>query len=177
MPRRVYTYAADTGWGRLNLLATVGAFLLASAVLLFAVNVVRSLRRGPLAGDDPWAADGLEWATSSPPPPYDWAELPTVRARYANWTRAPDQPVVTGLASDRAELLVTHLLDAEPDHRTELPRQSIWPFALAVATAIGFLGLMFTPWAAVAGAVTGAAALVGWFWPKPPHKELHWEQP
>jgi cytochrome c oxidase subunit I+III len=177
MPRRVYTYLADAGWGRLNLVSTVGAFVLGLAMALFLVNVLRSLRRGAPAGDDPWAADGLEWSSPSPPPPYGFAELPTVRARHALWTRAPDQAVVVGLKVDRPEVLVTHLLDAEPDHKTELPGPSIWPFALAVAAAVEFIGLMFTPWAAPAGALLATAALLGWFWPKRPYKALHWEQP
>jgi heme/copper-type cytochrome/quinol oxidase subunit 1 len=60
MPRRVYTYLPETGWGRLNLLATVGAILIAASVVVFVVNVVRSLRRGAEAGDDPWRAPGLD---------------------------------------------------------------------------------------------------------------------
>src|SRR5690606_8098748 len=67
MTRRVYTYLAETGWGPLNLLATVGAFTMALAVLLFLVNAVRSLRGGAVAGDDPWGAHTLEWGTTSPP--------------------------------------------------------------------------------------------------------------
>jgi cytochrome c oxidase subunit 1 len=177
MPRRVYTYLAETGWGRLNLLSTAGAFALGLAMLLFVVNVLRSRRAGAPAGPDPWAADGLEWSVPSPPPVYGFAELPTVRGRHALWTRAPDQAVVVGLEVDRPEVLVTHLLDAEPDHKTELPGPSIWPFVLAIAAAVEFIGLMFTPWAAPWGAAVGVVALVGWFWPKPPHKALHWEQP
>src|SRR3954452_12712838 len=70
MTRRVYTYQAELGWGNLNMLATIGAFIIAVSVLLFLVNVVVSLRNGEVAGDNPWNAGTLEWATSSPPKGY-----------------------------------------------------------------------------------------------------------
>src|SRR6185436_8221884 len=64
MPRRVYTYLPETGWGDLNLLATAGAGVIALGVLAFVVNVLRSRVAGAPAGDNPWDADGLEWATA-----------------------------------------------------------------------------------------------------------------
>ncbi len=71
MPRRVYTYTADVGWGALNMLSTVGAVVFAFSFLLLTINVVISLRRGEIAGDNPWGAASLEWATASPPPVYN----------------------------------------------------------------------------------------------------------
>jgi cytochrome c oxidase subunit I+III len=76
MPRRVYTYPEGMGWGTLNLLATLGAVTMAGSVLLFVVNAVASYRRGALAGDNPWHAGTLEWATSSPPPAYNHRARP-----------------------------------------------------------------------------------------------------
>ena len=119
MPRRVYTYLPETGWGPLNLLATVGAFMLALGVLVFIVNVLWSRRRGAVAGADPWGAGTLEWATASPPPRYNFRHLPTVRGREPLWENPPDTPVVTGLATDNREVLVTTTLDARP--RPPLP--------------------------------------------------------
>jgi cytochrome c oxidase subunit I+III len=178
MPRRVYTYGVDRGWERLNLLATVGAFVMAVSVALFLVNLFRSLRKGRVAGNDPWGADTLEWATTSPPPPYNFLRMPTVRGRYALWTQAVDQPYVTGVRSDRKEILVTRMLDAEPDHRMEQPGPSLWPLMLALATGVTFITSIFTPWGIVIGAVCVFVALTGWFWPKPPHREsLNPEQP
>ncbi len=129
MPRRVYTYPAGMGWEGLNILSTAGAVVLALGILTFFLNVLWARSRGPLAGDDPWGADTLEWSTSSPPPPYNFFHLPTVQGRYPLWT-PPDQPrpVVVGLSTEKREVLVTNLLDAEPDHRAELPEAD--PLAL-----------------------------------------------
>ena len=100
MPRRVYTYPDLPWWGTINLTETVGAFLLALSILVFLWNVVVSLRHGKPAGDNPWDAPTLEWATSSPPPVYNFAHhspaadpqpLPPLgpRARRARGCRAP----------------------------------------------------------------------------------------
>ena len=165
MPRRVYTYAGATGWGPLNLLATAGAAVLGLGVLAFVINVARSLRSGPKAPPDPWRADTLEWSTASPPPPYNFALPPTVAGRSALWEAAPDQAVVTGLCTDRREVLVTTLLDALPDHRTELPAHAIAPFFFALATGVGIIVSIFTPWGLPLGMALAAPPLVKWFWP------------
>jgi cytochrome c oxidase subunit I+III len=178
MPRRIYTYAADRGWGSLNMLATIGAGVLALGVSVVLVNLIWSRRRGVVAGPNPWDADTLEWATSSPPPSYAFLEPPTVAGRYALWTQTEQQPVVFGLRSDRRELLVTGLLDAEPDHRTELPGPTLWPLAVAAGTGVTFIVAIFTPWGVVLGGALTGLALIGWYWPSRPHaEELADEQP
>lgn len=80
MPRRVYTYSADSGWGTDNLISTVGAFILAAGVVLTLANVVWCVRRGRVAGPDPWKANTLEWFTTSPPPPHNFDVIPRVRS-------------------------------------------------------------------------------------------------
>ena len=93
MPRRVYTYAADSGWGNINMIATVGSMILLVAFLIFAWNIYISLRRGKVAGPNPWNAFTLEWATTSPPPEYDFAEIPVVRSRRPLWDEQhPEMP-------------------------------------------------------------------------------------
>src|SRR5437879_510075 len=80
MPRRIVTYAPDTGWGLLNLTATVGGFIFGGAQLLLFYNLYRSSRVGPLSGPNPWEAWTLEWALPSPPPPHDFDVIPTFSA-------------------------------------------------------------------------------------------------
>jgi len=166
MPRRVYTYPANMGWTAANLLSTFGAlFLVAGGVMLIA-NVIRSARAGAIAGDNPWGADTLEWGTSSPPPVYNFLQIPVVEGRHALWDRSEDAPVVVGIRTDRREVLVTDVMDAEPVHRTDHPKPTVWPFISAVVTAGFFVTSIFTPWALVYWAVPVFIALTGWFWPK-----------
>jgi len=93
MPRRIYTYPADRGWEVWNQVSSAGVIFQAAAVAIFVWNVARSLRRGEAAGDDPWNAWTLEWSTSSPPPPYNFERIPTVRSRRPLWDlKHPDDP-------------------------------------------------------------------------------------
>ena len=81
MPRRIYTYPGNLGWNELNFIATVGAFTIGISILVFVWNLITTLRSGQAAGTDPWNAFTLEWDTDSPPKPYNFAEIPTVRSR------------------------------------------------------------------------------------------------
>jgi cytochrome c oxidase subunit I+III len=164
MPRRVYTYPSEMPWHYLNVLASLGVVLMAAAVLLFIANFFLSLKRGAPAGDNPWGASTLEWATTSPPPDGNFLDLPTVSSRDPMWDDPPDQPIVTGLSSDARQVLVTRMHDAEPDHRTEFPEPSIWPFVSSIAVGALFVGSIFTPWAVSIGAIPAAVALTAWFW-------------
>jgi cytochrome c oxidase subunit I len=93
MPRRVFTYPALPGWEAMNMLSTIGAFVLAFSVLLFIINLMISRRSGELAGDNPWNAWTLEWATSSPPPVENFPRgVPPIRGRRPLWDLAhPDR--------------------------------------------------------------------------------------
>jgi cytochrome c oxidase subunit I+III len=166
MPRRVYTYSAEMGWGTLNLVSTIGGAVFAASFILLLWNAFRSARFGPIAGDNPWSAGTLEWATPSPPPPYNFALQPVVINREPLWAEGKDMPVVTGLRVDRRELIGTSVTFAEPETRDPVPNPSIWPFLAAIATTLMLIGSIFTPWAVVWGLPPIAVALVGWFWPK-----------
>jgi cytochrome c oxidase subunit I+III len=166
MPRRVYTYPANMGWNELNALASLGALTIAISMILFVINVVRSYRGGVPAGENPWGASTLEWATASPPPAYNFARIPIVGGREPLWEPGGIAGHVEGLAIDPPENLVTRFLDAAPDHRLKYPSPSIWPFLAAVATTVLFIGSIFNPWAIVWGSVPVAIAVTAWFWPK-----------
>jgi cytochrome c oxidase subunit 1 len=176
MPRRVYTYLESSGWGRLNLLATMGAGVIAMALLISVANILRAAWHGPAAGANPWQADSLEWSTSSPPPPYNFAQLPVVSSRAPLWQPGPGR-VVTGLATERREVLVTTLVDAAPDHRVISPGPSIWPLLGALVTGVAFIASIFNPWGFPLGIALGVPVMVGWFWPKGRPAPLHAEQP
>jgi cytochrome c oxidase subunit 1 len=166
MPRRVYTYPQEMGWGTLNMTATIGAGIIALSVLLFIINVLRSYRGGQVAGDNPWGAGTLEWGTASPPPAANFELVPVVHARYPLWERGATPSHVSGLSTQHREVLITSVADAELDHRLWLPSSSIWPFLAAVATTVLFIGSIFTPWAVVWASIPVAIAATIWFWPK-----------
>jgi cytochrome c oxidase subunit I+III len=166
MPRRVYTYPVEVGWGGLNLLVSIGAGIMALGLLTYFLNVALSLRRGASAAANPWNAPSLEWATSSPPANYNFLPAPTVSGREPLWQSPETQPIVVGLRSDCRDVLVTRLMDAEPDHRKDFPTPTIWPFLAAFTTSVMYVGSIFTPWAVIYGSVPIAVTLVGWAWPR-----------
>jgi heme/copper-type cytochrome/quinol oxidase subunit 1 len=92
MPRRVFTYPPLPGWEAMNMISTIGAFVLGFAVLILMINVAISLRSGKIAGDNPWDAWTLEWATTSPPPHENFTRVPPIRGRRPLWDLAhPDR--------------------------------------------------------------------------------------
>ncbi len=165
MPRRIYTYLPSMGWQNLNLLATLGAAMMFVALTIFLVNVIVTLRAGVLAGENPWDAGNLEWATSSPPPPYNFAPQPTVAAREPLWSRELVPPSIVGLSADTREVLVTYLLDAEPSHRYAMPGPSLWPLVAAISTSIMFVWSIFYASGVIWGSIPIFISLIGWFWP------------
>jgi len=135
MPRRIYTYGPEMGWDTLNLVITAGAFLLALGILVSVANFLLSARRGPLAGANPWNADGLEWSTESPPPAYGTVHLPTVHSRHPLWDEHEEEHDPHGRRIlDQGRLtLATSWLDAKPVAISKLPEDTIAPLLLAVA--------------------------------------------
>ena len=164
MPRRVYTYVAETGWGELNLLATVGAFVMGIGVLVFIANMIWSKFAGLVATQNPWGADTLEWMADSPPRPYNFQNIPVVQGRHALWERTDDAPVVTGLHIKIREMLCTTIHDASPEHRYTIVEESIIPLLLALVTGATFIGFAFTPWSIPIGMTASFIVLFVWFW-------------
>ena len=173
MPRRIYTYPSNIGWDTLNMITSLGSLVLALGVLLVVVDVVRSLRHGAVAGPNPWDAPTLEWATSSPPPPYNFAVIPTVASRHPLWEDRLDEgmghsmlqegPVLT----EGKEALGVSALDAEPDIILKMPEDTLVPLLLTIALTAGFAGLLVLNWVLVAVATAVVAILIAaWLWPR-----------
>ncbi|MDP9128286.1 MAG: cytochrome c oxidase subunit 3, partial [Pseudomonadota bacterium] len=172
MPRRIYTYGPDMGWNAVNMVTTCGSFLFAFGVLLFLIDVGISLKRGKGSGANPWDAPTLEWATVSPPRPYNFAVIPIVASRHPLWEGRLTKSVTSSsldkgyiLPSGR-ETLGTTALEAEPAIILEMPGDSYAPFFLGLFTALLFTAMLFCAWALI-GFMSAACGLVlvGWLWP------------
>ncbi|MGI6208415.1 MAG: cbb3-type cytochrome c oxidase subunit I [Anaerolineae bacterium] len=168
MPRRVATYMFGRGWETPMLITTIGAFVLAAGVAVTFVAMLRALRGPATAPADPWNGGTLEWATSSPPPPYNFDLIRHVTDRTPLWQRE-DQPatevVFYHLRDDSRETLGTSILDAVPQQRVILATNSIWPLILALAVGVTFIGSIISLALVPVGAFLSFIAIVGWNWP------------
>ena len=172
-PRRTYTYQAGLGWTAPNLISTLGSFLLGLGILITFANWVWSLRRGQPAGNDPWGGDTLEWATTSPPPEFNFVAVPTVRSLEPVWDQpelrdGAQPPDKGGRALAGGHLtLSTSMLDGTPRAVVAMPHATAWPLGATVGLLLAFWGLVFGAWLlAGAGALIFGAGMVGWYWPK-----------
>lgn len=169
MPRRQFTYPAGLGWEGWNLEVTVGAFVLGLGILLSIINFIRSVRAGAVAGNNPWGADSLEWATSSPPPVYGPIHIPTVRSRNPLWDLHDEEedPLNERVLDQGRLTLASTALDAVPESIARMPEDSIWPLVLALTVTGFFTALLFTHlWIAVGFAFASLAAQAFWLWPR-----------
>jgi cytochrome c oxidase subunit 1/cytochrome c oxidase subunit I+III len=181
MPRQIYTYQPGLGWESSNLIETVGSFILGIGVLVVIIDFLQALIAGPPAPDNPWNADTLEWAVSSPPPAYNFLRIPVLRSREPLWDQpelarinAPDPDSVASQVSigrTERETVSTTVLDAEGPESIEMPGDSYLPLMLAFGLLVFFIGLL--PGLAFAqlficaiGLVICATALFLWFWPQ-----------
>lgn len=169
MPRRVHSYPGDLGWNALNMLSTVGAFVLAMGVLLFIVDAARTLRRPDKDHGNPWRAGTLEWL---PMREYGVRSIPQLVSREPLWEQ-PSLPRevedgrhwLPGTALGGRETLVTSIVDARPLHLLRLPTDGWWPLLAAIGTA-GFF-LLLTVELVVAAFAFGLVAIVAvlrWLW-------------
>ena len=171
MTRRIYTYPESLGWGTLNLISTIGAVIIVSGMAVFAFNIFWSLRRGAFAGANPWGADTLEWATSSPPPPYNFVDTPVVISRDGLWAYGDEIPVVTGLRTDRPEVLITSIMSTEPIYRHEEPKPTFAPLVMAIVIGAMLIYGVFSPWGLPIGTALIPIPFYLWAWPdKEDHK-------
>jgi cytochrome c oxidase subunit I+III len=177
MPRRVYTFQTDLGWDGINLMSTAGAYIAGLAVLVIGANVVWSLRRGPVAGNDPWGGNTLEWLTTSPPQPYNFRVIPRVASADPLWDedRPPPDDVAEPTEGWQEELthaprgtrlvIATRMLDGMPEEIAKLPVASPWPFWVGVSLAATLIGVLTDVWALFGLGIAGiVVSLFGWHW-------------
>jgi cytochrome c oxidase subunit I len=169
MPRRVYTYPPGLGWALLNLIESIGAYILAAGLVLIVVNLAVSLFKGPEAGNDPFEGDTLEWSTSSPPPPYNYPVIPTVTSPYPMWDKRDRERDNQRLARGEGLLELGHetpattVQDAKWDEILSMPPHSIWPFLTALMMAGIFAALVMQHyWVAVGFLAADGLTLIGW---------------
>jgi cytochrome c oxidase subunit I+III len=159
MTRREYTYPGGLGWTAYNLAETIGGFLTAAGIVMLLANLAVSYFRGEDAGPDPWHGPTLEWTTSSPPPPYNYAVIPKVRSAYPNWDhddRAEDRLKLAQnvlVLQDGHEQPAVTPVDGTFDEIVEMPHDSPWPPLLGLTLFLVFLMLLLGKY--------GAAGIMG----------------
>ncbi len=182
MPRRTYRYGEDLGWDLWNLVATIGALVIAASFLFFIYNIIVSRKRGAVAGNDPWDGRTLEWTTTSPPPVHNFDEVPVVKSLDDFWHTKYGEDV-SGRAVRRTEASSGTLADAAPDDETaddhheeiHLPSPSYYPALSSLGIVILGYGLVYLSWGWIAVAMGGMVMLWGLFgWSlEPPTRDEH----
>lgn len=173
MPRRIFTYEPGMGWSGVNMVITIGSFLFAVGVLLLLINIAVSLKRGAKAGPNPWDAPTLEWSAPSPPPPYNFAVIPTLESRHPLWEdRLNESPARSRLdegmlLAHGRETVATSPLDGEAELILQMPGDTLAPFTLALGLAILFAAAIPHLWWAMGlGLAVCGLSLLAWFWPR-----------
>jgi cytochrome c oxidase subunit 1 len=181
MPRRVWTYSNGLGWDSLNAIVSLGSAVFGLGTGITLLNWFLSMRRGRRAPADPWGGDSLEWAVESPPPEYNFAEIPVVDGRHPLWEggvasalpvideSAPAlPPAVRSLALEGAfekTSTITSGRDTRPSDVLEIPAPTVVPFVVAFGLAGFFLGLLIEAQVVgVLGVAIAVAAVLRWLW-------------
>ena len=153
MPRRIFTYAEEFGWGNLNLLSTFGYFVLFISILTFMYSLWQSRRSRPVS-HDPWDAPGLEWSIASPPPPYNFAEIPRVEGRDHYW-------IVKDRAREEGNPITAPEAPVDPAS-IHMPSPSYWPIITAAGVALIGGGIVSHYGISFLGGVIAFLGVIGW---------------
>jgi cytochrome c oxidase subunit I+III len=170
MPRRISTYPSNWGWDWLNLLSSVGGFILTMGFCLVLADIVLQFRFGRWFRRDPWQAQTLEWATATPPPSYNFAAIPRIDERADGLEPGKIGPVLAGgfgylgfVRNGDQETMGVDMLTGAPEHVIILPRRTYLPLWTALATASFFLAMLFGQyWLAPFGAVLTLVLFLLW---------------
>jgi cytochrome c oxidase subunit 1 len=177
MPRRTYYYPKGMGLDTLNLVSTIGAFVIAVSVLILVVNILVSRSRGKPAPDDAWDGRTLEWTVSSPPPEYNFAEIPVIHSRDDFWHRKyteDENGRLVRLPSGGSDTLTTTVEDGgrggieghgghDDGHGIHMPSPSYYPFVVALGLPILGYAAVFGNWyLAILGFVVLLFGLYAW---------------
>jgi cytochrome c oxidase subunit 1 len=187
MPRRTYTYPANMGWTLLNQIESVGAVIIALGVLMLLINLWVSRKHGVPSGHDPWDARTLEWSIPSPPPEYNFAEIPVVHSRDDWWhhkyteddegrlVRLPrggaddDTAAVETSGAPGTTVATAPAGPVEPagehahGHGIHMPDPSYWPFVIGLGLPLlGYAAVFQNVWFAPFGLVLVLFGLFGW---------------
>ncbi|MBD8065655.1 cytochrome c oxidase subunit I [Devosia sp. PTR5] len=166
MPRRISSYPSNWGWDWLNLLSSVGGFVLTIGFAMVLADILMQLRFGERFGRDPWKAQTLEWATATPPPSYAFASIPHIESRAdqidpaALGSRLAGGEGYLGFArANRQETLAVDMVTGAVEHVVVLPRRTLLPLWTALATGAFFLCLLFRLYALAPLALLGTLGL------------------
>ena len=162
MPRRIYTYAEDMGWESSNLAATIGGFIIALSVLVFLVNVILSKRKKQNAGGDPWDARTLEWSIASPPPHYNFVEIPKVNNIDDWWYKKYPELLEGNNQNIKKQKIEVEDSSNVDESKIHLPDLSYYPLLIGVGLTIAALGVMYTYALVAIGLIMVFWGSIGW---------------
>ncbi|MCP1677197.1 cytochrome c oxidase subunit I+III [Natronocella acetinitrilica] len=177
MPRRVYTYETGLGWDWLNLLSSVGGFIMAAGVAMIILDIALHFRFGRPAPRNPWNADTLEWATGTPPVSYNFASLPDIRTRHPLWA-SPDlhdsiaagAHGLTDISHGRRETYGSDAITGKVREVIHLSGNSWWPLFAALALAVVCISLLIRVYPlALLGIAVALVFLLRWSWENGAH--------
>lgn len=172
MPRRVYTYSPGLGFDTLNMVSTIGAFILGVGFLVVLWDLVRPKGHQPFASRNPWNAGTLEWLAEMPLRPWGIRSIPTISSRYPLWEQEglmEDVDQGKGYLPDAEEgyreTLITSVIDARPIQCLRVPGPSFLPMICAAFTGAVFIFATFHWWTTTAAmSVVAFVALLAWLW-------------
>ena len=160
MPRRIYQYDAGQEFELFNQLSTAGTVVIILGTLVGAINFIQSWRSGARGSSNPWGAATLEWTIPSPPPDYNFAELPQVKSRYPLWNVKGSGELVHETTWEEEKNI---RIPTSQELGIVMPNPSIWPLNAAIGMLIMFSGLLFMrdgTKVGIAIIITGAAFMV-----------------